>query len=1083
VANVNWLILLIALVVLVMIPGGASASVLSDTSASLADSNIPDNTITTTTVDDSVCVAFASLETNTTALPAGERGDPYSAILEATPNKPPYTWQATGLPAGLTCSAAGVISGTPTGVGDFTVTVTVTDALANSDSKDLTLKISCQLGHANMDGIVDAGDITNVKRIYFGLDAPTPRADVNGDGFIDAGDITAIKVIYNWLSGYSYRKQITIDGSSAGAQTNYQMDLSVYQNYGPIANNGNCLPNYVGVYPGAYYYNGKTYIVWQGVALDPYIDCYDHPTGTWHGPVKIGTNPLGDDAHGGPSVIVDDSGYIHVFYGCHGTAVKHAKSTNTEDISSWTAQSDIGSVVTYPQPINDSSGTLWLFTRETVDAEEYYRKSTDWATPYEIIETDNTDDVIYAGNPEYDAGNGRAHLIWTYRDATVGKNINLYHAYLELSDGHMYSMAGTNLGTSINLSEADAYCKIVSYTSDWVNYRNRVHIDGNGYPHVIYMRLEASNGWHAYCLAWNGSAWDSQVEIAHNLESTAPDFYVSSASSIDAYLIDHSKNLKRWHWNGSTWTSAARIIDGTVVPSDRRTGGTAIVVNGQAALRAIAGEARYENYAASDLAVYAISSSDTFVNGYGQVGLNGHCEDDFDDIDFTKSDGNSELDYWLQSKTDGYRANFWVEFDSIPADPGSGTFYLYYGNSGATSSSDGDDTFTFFDDFSGSIDWTNKWYATNQSPYSIVDGWLRAEKPNTNTEFIRTKHSFGENKAIYLEYRPSDTSSYLDYISWGDGSDKYSCANAGVVSWPHNTYGHRCRYIDSSGNWQTNSGGWTTTLPKEVVLKDYSDCVLSEVSANGAIEKYIEASDPRTGYDRYFKLLAFKGAGKYAEIDNVRIRNFCNPEPTWGAWGSEESPTTTNSLSSKRVGIGDTFTVDMLVNPDTGIAGAQFSLNFNPSVVTANGVTEGNLLKQGGAATFFLAGTIDNLAGTITNVAGVVITPGASVSTPGTFATISFTATTEGTSTLDLSNVIVTDKQGQAVAITVTDGSVTVCPDWDVNLDLSINVLEMALVGQHWGETGAAHWIREDVNRNGEINVLDMILIGQHWTG
>jgi hypothetical protein len=114
----------------------------------------------------------------------------------------------------LTCSAAGVISGTPTGVGDFTVTVTVTDALANSDSKDLTLKISCQLGHANMDGIVDAGDITNVKRIYFGLDAPTPRADVNGDGFIDAGDITAIKVIYfeetspnsNWLSGYSYRK-------------------------------------------------------------------------------------------------------------------------------------------------------------------------------------------------------------------------------------------------------------------------------------------------------------------------------------------------------------------------------------------------------------------------------------------------------------------------------------------------------------------------------------------------------------------------------------------------------------------------------------------------------------------------------------------------------------------------------------------------------------------------------------------------------------------------------------------------------------------------------------------------------------
>jgi len=51
-------------------------------------------------------------------------------------------------------------------------------------------------GDANMDGVVDTGDITKVKRIYFELDDPTPCADVNMDGFIDTGDITAIKVIY-----------------------------------------------------------------------------------------------------------------------------------------------------------------------------------------------------------------------------------------------------------------------------------------------------------------------------------------------------------------------------------------------------------------------------------------------------------------------------------------------------------------------------------------------------------------------------------------------------------------------------------------------------------------------------------------------------------------------------------------------------------------------------------------------------------------------------------------------------------------------------------------------------------------------
>jgi len=188
--------------------------------------------------------------------------------------------------------------------------------------------------------------------------------------------------------------------------------------------------------------------------------------------------------------------------------------------------------------------------------------------------------------------------------------------------------------------------------------------------------------------------------------------------------------------------------------------------------------------------------------------------------------------------------------------------------------------------------------------------------------------------------------------------------------------------------------------------------------------------------------------------------------------------------ASQNVGIGATFTVDIFVNPDTAIAGVQFNLSYNSSVVIANGVTEGNLLSQGGASTYFTPGTINNTAGTITNVVGAIATRGASVSSPGIFATVSFMAgTAVGTSALDLSNVIVGNRQGQSVAITVTDGSVTVCPDWDVNLDLSVNVQDMMLVGEHWGETGAAHWIREDSNRDGGINVLDMILIGQHWTG
>ncbi|MGB6873849.1 MAG: cohesin domain-containing protein, partial [Dehalococcoidia bacterium] len=152
--------------------------------------------IPTTTRDDMVTVGV-SLVITTTGLPDGEVGNIYSATLEATGGVTPYTWEAPGLPAGLTCSGAGVISGTPVGeVGDFSVTVTVTGALGNTDEEVLSLTISCKLGDANMDGVVDTGDITKVKRIYFGIDPPTDCADINGDGKIDTGDITAIKIIY-----------------------------------------------------------------------------------------------------------------------------------------------------------------------------------------------------------------------------------------------------------------------------------------------------------------------------------------------------------------------------------------------------------------------------------------------------------------------------------------------------------------------------------------------------------------------------------------------------------------------------------------------------------------------------------------------------------------------------------------------------------------------------------------------------------------------------------------------------------------------------------------------------------------------
>jgi len=53
--------------------------------------------------------------------------------------------------------------------------------------------------------------------------------------------------------------------------------------------------------------------------------------------------------------------------------------------------------------------------------------------------------------------------------------------------------------------------------------------------------------------------------------------------------------------------------------------------------------------------------------------------------------------------------------------------------------------------------------------------------------------------------------------------------------------------------------------------------------------------------------------------------------------------------------------------------------------------------------------------------------------------------------------------------------------DWDINCDGSIDVLDMILIGQRWGEHGEPGWIKEDVNKDGNVNVLDMILVGQNF--
>jgi hypothetical protein len=88
-------------------------------------------------------ITAAALVITTSSLPAGTVGTAYTATtLAATGGTPPYTWFASGLPSGLSISSAGVISGTPTAAGSFSVTVQATDSAQVTATKAYSVTVA-----------------------------------------------------------------------------------------------------------------------------------------------------------------------------------------------------------------------------------------------------------------------------------------------------------------------------------------------------------------------------------------------------------------------------------------------------------------------------------------------------------------------------------------------------------------------------------------------------------------------------------------------------------------------------------------------------------------------------------------------------------------------------------------------------------------------------------------------------------------------------------------------------------------------------------------------------------------------------
>ena len=126
-----------------MISGTPTAAATSAANVTVKDAGSPQQTASANL---SITIGTAPVISTQPPPPNGVVNLAYTTTVAATGGTQPYTWSATGLPAGLTINAGtGVISGTPTAAGTSTANVTVTDANQQTGSASITITILPQL--------------------------------------------------------------------------------------------------------------------------------------------------------------------------------------------------------------------------------------------------------------------------------------------------------------------------------------------------------------------------------------------------------------------------------------------------------------------------------------------------------------------------------------------------------------------------------------------------------------------------------------------------------------------------------------------------------------------------------------------------------------------------------------------------------------------------------------------------------------------------------------------------------------------------------------------------------------------------
>ncbi|MDD4870053.1 MAG: BNR-4 repeat-containing protein [Kiritimatiellae bacterium] len=242
----------------------------------------------------------------------------------------------------------------------------------------------------------------------------------------------------------------------------------------------------------------KTYFVFGNTQNAPAISYYDHRRKQFVAPVVLGSNPDGD-AHRNPTLLVDEQGYLYVFYGAHGHPTHVVKSVEPYRIDQWRKMVDIDDPKTsYPQPWQLRGGELFVSFRLPPQG-WCFRRSTDGAQSWEPAKVL----IQFAGHAIYAitvAENGsyprKVHITWSrLGGGTPGeiatkhlwaRRYNVYYAY---SDDTGVTWKRSD-GTPYKLPIDEEHAEKLYDSGEHGVWLKDIQLDPQGRPLILFIDSE-----------------------------------------------------------------------------------------------------------------------------------------------------------------------------------------------------------------------------------------------------------------------------------------------------------------------------------------------------------------------------------------------------------------------------------------------------------------------------------------------------------------------------------------------------------------------------------------------------------------